>query len=800
MSTPFAAQPTALAPPSPGAYGVMPPGTAQPTLPAPMFQAPTQGTSIGGFVPMQGTRAMYEQSLKNAAIANTTTVMTGLVGTLRKWWTWSRTAKQQTVSEIMLQCIRQRRGEYDPNVLAMLQRDGGSQIYMRLTDAKCRSALAWLQDVLLSTSEDDKPWAIKPTPVPELPPDHQEAIINAAAQTAMEFQQSGIPLNMAQMEDLLLEMKSVTLNKMYDEARKSTDLMSKKMQDQLIEGNWMNAMSEFLNDFVTFPSAVLKGPVIRNKPQLAWVQTGGQWGCDVQIKLTMEWERVDPWDIYPSPSATSPQNGFLIEYHKMEPHELEELIGVEGYNVDAITAVLAEYGPTGKGGVNDWTTWELTKNMAEGKSTTAVSNNIEGRIAALQCWGRVSGQELLDWGMDDTQVPVPTKMYEIEAWLIDRWVIKATLNPDKLGRRPYYMSSFVKTPGSFWGQGLCQIIRDVQTMCNVVARAVADNVALASGPQVCINVERVPMGQDITKLHPWQIWQTTSDPMNSAQPPIIFFQPDDRTAQLLNVYDKFNNMADDISGIPRYMAGASAPNVGRTASGLQTMMQNAGKTLKQALKQVDTDVTEPSVERLYYYNMVYGTDPSLKGDIHIYARGSAQLVAQEAASQRRNEFMQLVLNNPMAQQIIGPSGAAALLREAAKGLDMNTDDLVPPAAIMDIKQKIQQRAAQQAAMAAQAQQAAAGGPAGMPGTQGMPPAPGAPGAPAGPSTGAQQAQGPAAPVMGPNQLPIPPATPAPPRQQALAVPPPTRAAMPLPAGAKLANGAPVVNRFPNLRR
>ena len=82
----------------------------------------------------------------------------------------------------------------------MLQQDGGSQIYMRLTDAKCRSALAWLQDVLLSTSEDDKPWAIKPTPVPDLPPDHQEAIINAAAQTAMEFQQSGVPLNMAQME------------------------------------------------------------------------------------------------------------------------------------------------------------------------------------------------------------------------------------------------------------------------------------------------------------------------------------------------------------------------------------------------------------------------------------------------------------------------------------------------------------------------------------------------------------------------------------------------------------------------
>ena len=778
------------------AFGITPPGNPQATLPPPVFAPQRNATSAGGMVRMKGpaaTKAAFDESIRNAQVTNASTVMTGIVGTLRHWWQWSRTAKQQTVAEVMLQCIRQRRGEYDPNALAMLQRDGGSQIYMRITDAKCRNALAWLQDVLLSTAEDDKPWAIKPTPVPDLPPDHQEAIIQAAAQTTMQLQQSGVQLTMAQMEDLLLEMKAVTLDKMYEEAKKSTDLMSKKMQDQLIEGNWMNAMSEFLNDFVTFPSAILKGPVIRNKPQLAWVQQGGQWTCDVQTKLVMEWERVDPWDIYPSPAATNPQNGYLIEYHKLEPFELEEFIGVEGFSDDAIRAVLDEYGPTGKNGTQDWTTWELTKNLAEGKSTTAVSNNIEGKIAALQCWGKVSGQELLDWGMDPAQIPDPTKNYEIEAWLIDRWVIKAVLNPDKLGRRPYYMSSFVKTPGSFWGQGLCQIIRDVQTMCNNVARAVADNVALASGPQVAINVERVPMGVDITTLKPWQIWQTTSDPMNSAQPPIIFFQPDDRTQPLLMVYDKFNNMADDISGIPRYMAGASAPNVGRTASGLQTMMQNAGKTLKQALKQIDTDVTEPSVERLYYYNMVYGTDPDLKGDIHVYARGSAQLVAQEAAAQRRNEFLQLVLNSPAAQNIVGPGGTAALLRQASKGLDINPDDLVPPQAISDIRNQIAQRAALQQQQAAQAAGVMQGQPPGLPGMAAQQPGAGVPGQPAQPATAAMQGM-PAAPG------------PAPGPQQALAlrprahpVAPPRRAAVPLPPNARLANGAPVANAFPNLR-
>jgi len=799
-------------------FAIAPPGQSQPTTPAPVFpsgsgggpgSAPTgtqslgatnpqgaglggsqmpRATSVGGVLAIKNaaatTQTIIAEQIRAAATVNATSVMMGLVGTLRQWWFWSRTAKQQTISEFMLQCIRQRRGEYDPASLAQLQRDGGSNIYMRLTDSKCRSALAWLQDILLSTDEDDKPWAIKPTPIPDLPPDHQEAIINAGAQTVQQMQQSGITLNMAQIEDLLLEMKSVTLNKMYDEAKKSTDLMSKKMQDQLIEGNWMNAMSEFLNDFVTFPSAILKGPVIRNKPRLAWVQRAGQWACDVQIQLVMEWERVDPWNLYPSPAAVTPQDGYLIEYHMLEPFELEEFIGVEGYSDAAIRAVLMEYGPTGKNGTQDWTTWELTKNLAEGKSTTAVSNNIEGKIAALQCWGKVSGQELLDWGMDESQVPDPTKNYEIEAWLIDRWVIKAVINPDKLGRRPYYMSSFVKTPGSFWGQGLCQVIRDIQSMCNTVARGIADNVALASGPQVAINVERVPMGQDITRLTPWQIWQTTSDPMNSAQPPIIFFQPDDRTAQLLNCYSAFAAMADDITGIPKYLSGQVAPNIGRTASGLQTMMQNAGKTLKQALKQIDTDVIEPSVTRLYYYNMLYGTDPDLKGDVNIYARGSAQLIAQEAAAQRRNEFLQLVLNSPVAQQVVGQKGTAALLRQASKGLDVDPDDLVPPAAIADLQAQISQRMA--AASAAQAAMQGGGTP-----PPGSPPAPmgGIPGV--GTPMPPQGTQGVPAQPGGMRGLPGMPAP--------QAVAPPQRAAMPIPPARMLPSGGPVANAFPARR-
>jgi hypothetical protein len=52
-------------------------------------------------------------------------------------------------------------------------------------------------------------------------------------------------------------------------------------------------------------------------------------------------------------------------------------------------------------------------------------------------------------------------------------------------------------------------------------------------------------------------------------------------------------------------------------------------------------------------------------------------VHKEAVQARRNEFLGLTAN-PIDTQIMGPQGRAALLREAAKGLDIDPAQIVPP--------------------------------------------------------------------------------------------------------------------------
>jgi hypothetical protein len=675
-------------------------------------------TSVGGIVPIKTVNQLQAEERAAAVAANAEPVVQNLVAYIKKCWYYARTAKEYTIEIKMLKNVRARRGEYDPEKIAQLREQGSSLIYMMLTSNKCRAASSWLRDVLM-TSSADKPWTIKPGPIPDMPPVLMNEVMAQAQQKIQEMLLQGINPNDAAVREMLLDLKEQGMAQVMKLADMQAQLMEQKMYDQLLEGHWNEAFAAFLDDIVTFPSAIMKGPVVRKRPKMHWVQIdqSGEYDLDVQETYCLEWERVDPFMFYPAPDASTIDDGYMIQRHKLQRADLVSLIDVEGYSNAAIRAVLEDYG---KGGLREWIYVDLTKATAEGKSTVAAGQNPSELIDALQFWGNVQGQTLLDWGMTEDEVPDPMAEYPIEAWLIGRWIIKAVINPDPLGRKPYFKASYEEVPGAFWGNSVADLCRDTQAVCNAAARSLVNNMSLASGPQVVYNVDRLPAGENITQLFPWKIWQVTADPLSSGAKPVEFYQPNSLAGELMAVYEKFATLADEYTGIPRYMTGDSpAGGAGRTASGMSMLMSNAGKAIKQVIANIDDSVISPIIERLYYYNMRYSDDPDLKGDVNIVARGAASLIEKEAAQQRQTAFLQVALSNPIAQQVVGMEGIAELLRQSAKTLDLNTDDIVPPVAVL--KQRwAQQAAEQQAQVIAQNQgQAQAGG---------TPPAPQGPGA------------------------------------------------------------------------
>lgn len=628
------------------------------------------------------TAADIEAQQKRNTETQAKPVIQGLAAHVRKRWESAREAKR-SIEERMLQGLRQRNGQYDPDIEAEIRKQGGSDIYVNLTSVKCRAATSWLRDTLLGTGSD-KPWGLEPTPEATLPPQVVQSLQAKMAQQLMTIMETGgTPPDQEQLRQIALQMKDAAMREMQEEAGQRIDRMERKMEDQLVEGGWIKALNEFLDDIVTFPFAVLKGPVKRKRKTLRWAN--GKLVPAEEIRN--EWERVDPFLFYWAPWSSEINDGFLIERHKLTREDLQALLGVPGYNDDAIRSVLQDFD---QGSLNEWLWTDSAQTVAEGKDTTQTIFTTD-LIEALQLWDSVEGKVLREWGLSAKEIPDPTLTYPCEVWLIGNTVIRAVLNYDQLGRKPYYVTSYEKVPGAVAGKGVTDLCRDSQAMVNAAARSLANNMGISSGPQVGVNVSRLPPGEDITEMYPWKIWQFQSSEFNDGSQPLTFFQPGSNANELMAVFEKFSARADEDTMIPRYMTGESTPGAGRTSSGLSMLISNAGKGIKQVITNIDQNVIVPCIERLYQDNLRYAQDPDLIGDVRAVARGATSLVVKEAEAVRRQEFLALVLNSPVAQQIVGMDGAAELLREQARNLAGNVDRIVPNRPTMSAMQMLQQQ-------------------------------------------------------------------------------------------------------------
>lgn len=609
---------------------------------------------------------------ETAGMDNSDLIASGISGHITSCWNKAKFAKQR-ITERLLACERQRRGEYDPDKAVDIAQTGGSDIFMMITDVKCNAAKSWIQDVMLQNS---RPFDLEPSREPELPPEVKLSIIDFVRVEAEAYVMQGQQLHPEAFRQRVGEVHDQALLRLREEAKQTAERMANVIQDQLQAGNYHRSMIDFIDDYVTYPTAIFKGPSVRKKQKMTW---GPNFTPIVVNDFNREVERVSPYDIFPSPNASSVDDGYLIQRHKLTVKTLESMKGVPGYSDFDIDQVLERYALKG---FRYFEYGDQQRDNLEGKYHSRLYN--DNIIEALEFWGPVMGEMLLQWGMTGVD---PRKVYEVNAWQIGSFTIKVVLNPDPLGQRPYEIASWREIPGAFWGTALPEVMRDVQIMCNASARSLANNMGVASGPQVEVAVDRLADGEDVTQVYPWKIWQTTSDKTGGGQPGVRFYSPEMKAAELMGIYNQFARQADEVTGIPNYIygSGSGASGAGRTASGLSMLMDNAAKGIKSAILNIDK-VVEMVVNKFYIHNMMYNPDPFIKGDFKVISKGAMGMLAKEQIQVRRNEFL-AATNNPVDLQIIGVEGRAYLLRELAKGLNMDTDKLVPTVDAMRFKKE-----------------------------------------------------------------------------------------------------------------
>ena len=662
-----------------------------------------------GLLGIRSNADLTQQAAREAEVARTVeeafmndrSMLDSLSGYVRKCWEEARYARTEITLELE-RCHRQRVGEYEPELMAQIRADGSPEVYVMLTDIKCRAVEAWMREVLLSGQ--DEPWDLTTTPEQDLPPEVMDAMLSEAWQ-AMAVH--GFTVD--QLQQLMKDGIDQVKKEWNEESERRAENMKRKIKDQLIEGEWEKAFSLFLTEFSTYPAAFILGPQLRTKKRLKYSARGG-WKPEAVYETIPTWESVSCFDVYPQPGIVDIEDGYVFIHTRMDRKRLAGLKGCEGTREDVLAKILSN-----PGGYTSWLDVNRTQiDILRGQHNPLQSKT--GMFDVLRFFGNVPGELLIQWGLvanlEDDLIH-PDDNYDIEAWLIGTDVVYCRLNADPLGRKPLMKACAIEVPGQFWGQAIPAVMRDLQYICNASARALVENMGMASGPQVAVDTSMLAPGEQVS-IKPWKVWPVAVAG-NNGKLPIEFFQPEMHASELMGIYTSFARQADEVTGIPAYTYGGESPGgAGNTASGLSMLMGAASKGVRQMVSTCDRSIIRTNVTRLYEHNLEHSDDESIKGDVRVVPAGAVAIMQKETLRMRRIEFLGLTAN-PLDMEIIGIDGRAEVLRSVADSLEMHTDRVVPSREEMvQRRQAMEEQAALQASLGGGMPGAPGGAPGGGP--------------------------------------------------------------------------------------
>jgi hypothetical protein len=295
-------------------------------------------------------------------------------------------------------------------------------------------------------------------------------------------------------------------------------------------------------------------------------------------------------------------------------------------------------------------------------------------LDVLDFWGSIRGDLLEGWGIkvEDTQAT-----YEANVWVLGGICIRAVLNPDPMKKRPYYVTSYEKVPGSMVGRSVGMLMRPNQQIINSGYRALRRNMGLASGPFAEVDNGRLGGQQAPEEIVPAMIKVVEPDLAGSGKPAYHFHKIDSHAGELEALINEEIKKCDDATGIPAYAYGnPQVAGAGRTVGGLAMLMGNAAKGIKQVIVNIEQDVLGPLITSFYNYNMMYDPDQTMKVDAQVQARGPTSVLARETAAAKRMEALQVV--TPLIPTGIFPKeGLTILVREVLKSSDLPIDEILP---------------------------------------------------------------------------------------------------------------------------
>ena len=626
---------------------------------------------------------------------------------------------RRDITDRMLEDLRMRRCIYSTEDEQIIAIEGGSRIYLPLVATKCQLALAMLSAIYLN---GERPFEGKPSPVPELPAEVAMAIRQEAEAQFQQFVANGVIRDPLELAD---QLKAEVIAQAREWAQAQAEFDTSTVDDVLVEGGFYRALPTFLDDVVGSRGGFIKGPVVRMVRDLDWLPGGTQAIAQDKPKRCFYAPRA--WDIFPSPTAATCNDGTLSERIRMTRADLYSLLGVPGFRDEIVRQVIAEF-DTGSVQLSGWYWEDAERQRLETQNLRGTFYALShGTVDVIEHWTTVPGALLAEWGMPAEMIDDPQRPFSVVAWVCGaNRVLGVRINDDPKQERPYFKAGFRAIAGSFWYEGVPAIGRDFERLCNAAARAMSNNAANASGYVTELQVDRLAKNETAKRPAPMTVYQTVQARNGASGPAVFFHQAAMRSDEYMRIFKFWSNELDEALGLPGFLAGINETSgAGGTSSGLAQLREMQATMFGGTTALIDYAIGE--LVQFTHRDLLLtpdddpidNTDPNqphtLHGETVFRGNGSRSVQERRMLQVRLNELLQSTAN-PVDISIMGTTGRAELLRAAFEGFDtIDKAKVVPSHAELVTRDMLQ--AQQAAAMANQLPQPgapAATDPAGQP--------------------------------------------------------------------------------------
>lgn len=395
--------------------------------------------------------------------------------------------------------------------------------------------------------------------------------------------------------------------------------MKTAIQSQLNSCQFSRAGRRMIRDAVRIGTGLLMGPMktVRTQRKFRAAQPTVDPATGAPVKGAMSLEIIedvvpeiregDPWCFFPDNVNQPEKAEYAFYVHILSPLEVRNL--APGFDEGQIATLLRKKADLG----------ELSANLKNRNMGLEQSEPLSNRYAVWRYTGALDKEDLELLGLAETGEEAETEMPPTamaDLWFSQDCILRAKLAPiENDFRIPYFVFSPFPRDGSMFGLSIHELCQDSQQVAESAWLIALHNASVSSGPQFIMRRGKIQPKDGKYVIRGPKIWEVTSDETDLNEAMAVVTIPN-MVDQALGIMDRATQIMDDELNTAQWASSEETQET-PTASGLAMLMNVRSILQVRVATTADSEIFQPVIERMYWWNMLYNDDDSLKGDYQV---------------------------------------------------------------------------------------------------------------------------------------------------------------------------------------